>query len=177
MTYVKLLGCWPLLGVFQQALGDHILQDGGEGIALGQLRSRLEDNLLQEIEDTLWTSGLVVFCAPREWELANSQLHDGQSNTPDVWLDGVRRTLDTLWGHVCACSYEGLGDGPVQLTGDTEIAELDLALGVDQDVGGLQIAVHDAMGAVEVAETAENGFRDLSEDIDAYGAELARHPV
>ena len=37
--------------------------------------------------------------------------------------------------------------------------------------------MHDAVGAVEVAETAENGLRDLSEDVDAYGAELARHPV
>ena len=84
MTYVELFGCWPLLGVFQQALGDHVLQDGREGVALGQLGRRLEDNLLQQIEDALWTAGLVVFCAPREGELADGQLHDGQPNTPDV---------------------------------------------------------------------------------------------
>jgi len=33
------------------------------------------------------------------------------------------------------------------------------------------------MGAVEVAEAAEHGFCNLSENVDAYGAELARHPV
>mgnify|MGYP004501396865 CR=1 FL=1 len=37
--------------------------------------------------------------------------------------------------------------------------------------------MHDAVGAVEVAETAKDGFCNLSEDVDAYGAELARHPV
>ena len=37
--------------------------------------------------------------------------------------------------------------------------------------------MHDAVGAVEVAETAEDGFCNLSEDVDADRAELARHPV
>ena len=76
MTYVELLGRWPLLGILQQALGNHVFQDRGERVALGKLRRRFKNDLLQKIEDALWASSLVIVCASRERKLANSQFHD-----------------------------------------------------------------------------------------------------
>ena len=127
-THVKLLGCWALFRVLHQALCDHIFQDRGESIALGQLRRRLQHNLLQQVENTLGTAGLVVVAASAaKGELANGQLHDGQTDTPYVRLDCVGRPLYPLGGHVCACSHECLGNGTVKLARDTKVTQLDLA--------------------------------------------------
>jgi hypothetical protein len=37
--------------------------------------------------------------------------------------------------------------------------------------------MHDAVSTVEISESTEHSFRDLSEDVDAYGAECPRDPV
>lgn len=45
-AYIELFWCRSLLRVFQETLGDHVFEDSGERIALGQLGRRLEDDLL-----------------------------------------------------------------------------------------------------------------------------------
>jgi hypothetical protein len=177
-THVELLGRWALFRVLHQALCDHVFQDRGESITLGQLRRRLQHNLLQQVENTLGSTSLVVVAtSTTEGELANGQLHDGQTDTPYVRLDCVGRPLYPLGGHVCACSYECFGNGAVKLARNTKVTQLDLTARVDEDVGRLQIAVHDAVGAVEVAEATEHGLCNLAEHVDADRTKLARDPV
>jgi hypothetical protein len=177
-THVKLLGRRALFGVFHQALCDHVFQDRREGIALGQLRRRFQYNLLQQIENTLRATRLVIVTtSTTEGELANSQLHNGQTDTPDIRLDCVGGSLYPLRGHVCACSYECLGNGAIELAGNTKVTQLDLTARVDENVGRLQIAMHDAVGAIQIAEATKHGLCDLAEHVDADGTKLARDPV
>ena len=70
--------------------------------------------------------------------------------------------LQSLRGHVAARAHEGVGHGVDQLSGDAKVADLDLALAVDQDVAGLDVAVDDLVLLAEVAEAAEDGVGDLA---------------
>lgn len=45
-TYKQFLRCGAFIGDLAQTLLNHVLQDGGEGIALGKLRRRLVHDLL-----------------------------------------------------------------------------------------------------------------------------------
>jgi len=50
-SYVEFLGRRPVGGVLEQALLDHVVEDLGEGVALGQFGCGLVDDLLEQIED------------------------------------------------------------------------------------------------------------------------------
>ena len=56
--------------------------------------------------------------------------------------------MNSLWRHVVGCSHQGVsrrrlgGEEPAE----PEVAELDDALGCDEDVGRLDISVHDSLG-------------------------------
>lgn len=121
----------------------------------------------------MWTSRLIIVVARvTERELADSELHQSQTNAPYVRLDAIGRALNSLWSHVGACSDEGIGDGIVELTGDAKITELNLSSGVDENVGGFDITVHDAMGAVQVSKTGQHCLCDLAEDVNTNGAKV-----
>ena len=130
------------------------------------------NNLLKKVEDT---GGRIFSIIPKlitgERELANRQLHDGQAETPYIGLDRVLVALNSFGSHVGGCTNKGVGDRVDQLSGNTKIAKLDVALGVDENVGGLDVSVHDMVLGVEVREATECGFGDLSENIDTNGTE------
>lgn len=135
-------------------------------------------DLLEEVEDTGW-GGVAVgeVLAGVEGELADGEFHDGEAETPHVGLDGVLLALDALGRHVRGCADEGVGDGVDELARDAEIAQLDEAARVDEDVGRLDVAVHDVVLDVEVGQSAEGGLGDLAEHVDADGAEVAGDAV
>ena len=73
-------------------------------------------------------------------------------------------TLGLLWGEVLGGADDGLGLGHRRVgvghrAGDAEVHHLDLALGTDHDVGGFDVAVHDAH-AVAVGEGVEDALGD-----------------
>ena len=152
------------------------MEDVWESLALRQFRGRFVDNLLQKIEDSLRATGLVGAVAV-ERELADGELHERQAYAPDIRLDGVLSALNALRCHVRAGSHKGVGDRALQFAGNTEIAQLDLAPGIDQHVGGFDVAMHDAMGAPEVRQAAEDGFGDFAENVDADGAKVLRNGI
>jgi hypothetical protein len=174
----ELSWCWTLLGILHQTLCDHVFEDGRESIALRQSRRRLENDLLEQIEDTLWTCSLVViFAIDAEWEFANGQFHQRQANTPDVTLDCVWTALDSLWCHVGASADEGVCHTVLQFTAYTEVAKLDLTLAIDQDVRRLDVTVHDPVCLVEVREASKNGLCDFAQNIDSDWTEVLRYAV
>lgn len=66
----------PLIGVLLETFVNDILQNLREGIALRKSRRRLQNNLLQQIKNSLRPSCLVVILAvDAEGEFANCQLH------------------------------------------------------------------------------------------------------
>lgn len=130
------------------------------------------NNLLEKVENT---GGGIFSIIPKlitgERELANRQFHDSQAETPHIRLDCVLVALNSFGSHVGGCTHKGVGDRVNQLSGNTKIAKLDVALGVDEDVGGLDVSVHDVVLGVEVREAAECSFGNLSEDINANWTE------
>ena len=174
LTYKELLRRRPLVRVLGQTPLNHVLQDLREGIALGQLRRRLMHNLLQQIQDPRWrTVPILDPLTTAKREPPNRHLHDTQPVTPHIRLDRVPIPLDPLGRHVRRGAHKGVGDGVDELARDAEIAELDAAAGVDEDVGGLDVAMHDVVVGVEVGQAAEGRLGDLAEDVDADGAEVA----
>ena len=76
---------------------------------------------------------------------------------------------------VAASSSEAPGGSRLGELGQSEIEELDAALGVDHDVAGLEIAVHDA-GGVRLGQRAgdlDGVAQDLLEPHAPLGDELA----
>jgi hypothetical protein len=124
-----------LLRVLHQALCNDILEDMRERVTLWQPGGRLEDDLLQQIKDTLRPSSFViVLVLNAEGELADRQLHQRQTNTPNVTLHCIRAALNPLRRHVCARPNESVRHAVFQLAAYTKVAELDLSFAVDQDI-------------------------------------------
>lgn len=61
-------------------------------------------------------------------------------------------TRDSLRGHVALAPNVRLGYTGDEIAADTKVADLDLASGIDQDVGGLDIAVDDVVLILEGLE-------------------------
>lgn len=55
-----------------------------------------------------------------------------------------------------------------KLPRDTEIAKLDLTLGVDQDVGRLDISMHDLQAIFQESKTGDDALGDAAEDVLGY---------
>ena len=71
-TYKELLWCRALVWLLVQALLNHVFQNAGEGVALGESWSRLVHNLLQEVQNARWSTVFVrELFAGAERELAN----------------------------------------------------------------------------------------------------------
>ena len=112
--------------------------------------------------------------APRERPRAGEHLVEEAAERPDVGTAIDQLASCLLRAHVGgrAENQAGLGDrrardggrafgiaGRIQRLGNPEVQHLDLAVWRDLDVGGLEVAVHDAALVGEV-----DGFRDLARD-------------
>ena len=58
--------------------------------------------------------------------------------------------------HVAARADKRIREGALQLAADTKVAQLHGAIGVDKDIGGFDVAVHDTQLVVEVQQTLHN---------------------
>ena len=121
------------------------------------------NNLLEEVENTGGGAvGVFEFGVRAEGELANSKLHDGKAETPNVRLDGILFSLDSLRRHVRRCAHKGVSDRVNKLARYTKVAQLDAAPRVDQDVRRFDVSVHDVMLGIKVSQTAKGGLGNLS---------------
>ena len=68
--------------------------------------------------------------------------------------------------HVAASAHEGVGHRIDQLSGDTEVAEFDLAVAVDEDVGRLDVSVDDLMQFAQVRQALQHLRRHGQELVD-----------
>lgn len=134
-------------------------------------------NLLQKIQNPCWRAVLIIQLVVPERELADGQLHDAQPKTPHITLNGVLFTLYAFRSHVCRCADKSIRNGVDELARNTEIAELDAALRVHKNVGGLDVAVHDVVFGIEVRQAAEGGFCDFAKHVDANRAKDAGDAV
>lgn len=102
-------------------------------------------------------------------------LDDGQAQTPDVTLHivgavgraahGHGAAADALRCHVALAANVCFCDAGDQVARDAKVADLDLAVGVNKDVGRFDVAVDDVVVVFERFE-ADNGREGyLAEDI------------
>lgn len=67
-------------------------------------------------------------------------LEEGDAERPDVGGDGVGLAGDALRGHIVGGADEGVGVAAgAELAADAEVAELDLAVAAEEDVGGFDV--------------------------------------
>ena len=81
-------------------------------------------------------------------------------------MGGARRT----YTHIRRCPDKRIGDTIDQLAADAEIAKLDGALGIHEDITRLDIAVDDTVFVIQVCQALEDGFSDAGKDTDGDGA-------
>lgn len=168
----ELVGGRPLGGVAAEASRHHVLES---------LRELL---LLDLIEIAADAAAVMILEAEAVGDLhhkrlgerevgerrpAVGELQRGDAEGPDVGLDAVAEVgVQHLWRHPVRrpgdVTKEGgrRGGGRVGLVdgrGDAEVGELDGAVGVDEDVAGLNVAV-DVSLAVEVGEGEEGVAED-----------------
>lgn len=151
------------------------MQNRRKGITLGQFGRRLMHDLLQQIQNPHRPStGPVPSRRIRriKGKPSHGQLHDGQAHAPDIGSDGVRAPLDPFGSHVGRGADKGVGDGVDGLGGHAKIAQFDVAARVEQDIGRFDIAVHDAMGFVQIHQTGQDRLCDLAQDVHSHGAEV-----
>ena len=90
------------------------------------------------------------------WVSAHGTFNDRQSQTPNVTLytvcSSARRSgllhatsRDSLGGHVTLTTNVRLGDAGNEVATDTKVANLDLALAVDENIRGLHIAMNNVV--------------------------------
>ncbi len=94
---------------------------------------------------------------------ARHRLVQQHAQRPDVDAGPEAAPLYLLGRHVMGRAHHAAGDGQVlavQQLGDAEVGQHHAALGLDQDVGRLQIAVNDAL-AVGVVDGAGDRLQDL----------------
>jgi uncharacterized FAD-dependent dehydrogenase len=125
ISYKELLGSWSTFGLLVKTLLDHVVEDTRESIALGELRSWLVNNLLQQVQDTC--RGKVAIrhlLASRERKLADSKLHDAETETPDIRLNRILFTLNSFGSHIGGSSNKGISNRIDKLAGNTKVTKL-----------------------------------------------------
>mmetsp|Transcript_29222 Transcript_29222/g.68388 ORF Transcript_29222/g.68388 Transcript_29222/m.68388 type:complete len:288 (+) Transcript_29222:361-1224(+) len=118
-------------------------------VALGDSGRRALHNQTEQLE--------VVLCG-RIGIPAEGELEQDQPKGPDVGAVRVARARQSLRRHVARAADEGFAEavGGVELRRDAEVGNLHLASLVQQDVGGLQVAVHLMVLLVQVVESIEH---------------------
>ena len=127
-----------------------------------QFRNRLPHDIRQQIDQ----AGARLHLRPvgGEGEAVLRDFQQGDAERPHVRRDGVGLALDALGGHVVGRADEGGGFALcAEFAGDAEVAELDLAVAAEEDVGRLDVAVDDLAG-VEIRQPVEDAFGDFAED-------------
>lgn len=117
--------------------------------------------VLERFFDDLAKHGVLVLAV--EWRDADEHLVSGDSGLhenaerPPVGLFAVSFLRDDLRRHILRCADDGVrfGVGAGEFLGDTEVSELEVAVGVEQDVFGFEVAVDD-VHLVEVLEREED---------------------
>lgn len=138
------------------------------------------DDGLQQIQDTHRTrtrpipSSRVIRV---ERKSSNGQLHDRQPYTPHIGSHGIGSALYSLRRHVGRCSYEGVCNRVNRLRCHSKITKFDTASRVDEDVGGLDISMHDTMCFVEIDQSRKNRFGDLPQHVHANRTKVFRYSV
>ncbi len=103
-----------------------------------QLRNRLSDDIRQEIDQSGSRLHLRAIGWKRETMLGD--LEQGDAERPDVRGDGVRLTGDALGSHVVRRADEGVCVALcAEFAADSEIAEFDLAVAAEEDVGWFDV--------------------------------------
>ena len=133
-----------------------------------QLRDRLPHDIREQIDEA--GARLHFGAVGREGEAVLRDLQKGDAERPYVRRDGVGLSLDALRGHIVGCADEGSGFAlGAEFAGYAEVAELDLAVAAEEDVGRFDVTVNDLAG-VEVGESVEDTFGDLAKDLFAGAA-------
>lgn len=138
------------------------------------------NNLLQQIQDTHRPSTRsVAGCSVTrvEWKSSDGEFHQGEPNTPHVRLDRIFGALDTFWSHISRCANKGIRDRVDQFSRDTKVTQFDVSSGVNEDIGGFDVAVHNSMGFVKIVKPAEDGFCNLSKYIYPYRTKVFRYTI
>ena len=102
----------------------------------------------------------LALCA--EWVVALQDHEEEDAEAPQVGVDGhVVPFGDDFWGHVGGRAAEGVdGAGRDGLEAEAEVDELELPVAVEQDVLGLDVAVHD-VALVQVPQRLCDGAEEL----------------
>jgi len=125
--------------------------------------------------DGLWVLGKdpcdeLDGAAPLEGAFAAAELVEDDPQGPDVggWANTLVLRAGLLWGHVVGCAEEVLGLSEslgVGAPGEAEIGQLRHPVPLaDDDIGGLEVAMDDAL-AVDEGE----GAADLGGDVEGFG--------
>lgn len=103
-----------------------------------QFRNWLGDDIRKKIDQTGARLHLGAVGGEREAMLRNLQQCHAQR--PDVRGDGVGLALDPLGRHVVGGANEGVGVSfGAEFAADAKVAEFDLAVAAEQDVGGFDV--------------------------------------
>ena len=131
-------GLVAVVGLLGHRLGDDGVERGrAVGAGLGDERGRLGDVRVH----LRHVGGLVVR------EALGQRLVEDAAERVDVGAGVHRLAADLLGGGVVDAAHEqaGLGQGVLGgVLGEAEVGEVDVLLGADQDVGGLDVAVDQA---------------------------------
>lgn len=95
-------------------------------------------NVCEEVDQPCF--GVHLGSVRWEGEAVLGHFEEGDPERPHVGSDCVGLTSDSLRGHVIGCTDEGIGIafGP-EFSADAEVAELDLAVAAEEDIGGLDV--------------------------------------
>ena len=136
----------------------HVLSEEPSNQVRG-LRGHKGGNHVFAAQNSLF--GLLFALIGAEWAPAGKEIKHENPKGPPVGRLSVSGILDhDFGGHVLDRPAEGGGEGRVVLENFTEskVDELDVSLGVEHDVFGLEVPVHD----VEVVQVLQ-GAHDLAE--------------
>merc|ERR1719192_1047785 len=90
-----------------------------------------------------------------EWRFPHEKLVGEDSQTPEVNLVIMERSLNHLWGQIVQCATHGTSPTVGGVHRPTEICDLDVSLSVEQQVLGLDISVNNLL-AVAVRESVSH---------------------
>lgn len=106
---------------------------------------------------------------PREQRLPLQHLGKDAARAPDIDLDVVLLPRQHDLGRAVVARRDVARHLRVLDAREPEVADLEVAVLVDEDVGGLEVAVHDA-GAVDVFEAAKDLVEEVLDELLFEGA-------